>query len=717
MPTPHPAKPPRRARGQLLAAITAIAAAAIAACSSGSTTTPPDPSATPAASAPHASASPSSAAAPREPAKAPVREGGALVRGAGEEVLYVADEDHRAVRRIPLPLDEKNLGPLIAMPGAPAQVLALADRVLVTIRDPGLLLIMKPDAAQGLVEVARVALPADAWGLAISPDEKTAYVTSAWTHQLSAIDLASATKRWQIDLRREPRAIVVRPDGASAYVTHLVGGALTRVDDLGSATPKARAIDLPPAPARAPSGKTLDASLAYSAVLNEDASRLFVPRHALGALGQGSWFGAMTVDVLSTARDLPVLAKRLPGQPMARHPTITQMVDASLVTNFDQSGADLQPVTQPRATVYRALTKTLLVAGEGDDRVAEFDALLSAPAMKPVVTYKIGSNVDTKLQIVSAGGAPTGLALSADQRTLYVFCRTTSDVVRVALADPDRLAARTPPEVPPGPAATVRIAEEPSDKEVGIGRRFFFNSSDPVVSGGLACNGCHPEGRDDGHVWHEAKVLSPNESERTIFIGEPELAPNEKGGKIGYPRQTPMLAGRVSAKGPYGWHAQNADLVERLKEGFGLHRWSSVYRKGTGEEIARIHYIRAFAQRALVTPPHEKRELTAQEKKGEEIFKSERSRCSKCHVPENDYTDRTAYPFSKVAALPGFEEETKLEFKTPSLRFIVGTAPYFHDGRYKTLEQLVDENNDRMGGTNYLSKDERAALIAFLRTL
>ena len=36
---------------------------------------------------------------------------------------------------------------------------------------------------------------------------------------------------------------------------------------------------------------------------------------------------------------------------------------------------------------------------------------------------------------------------------------------------------------------------------------------------------------------------------------------------VGFPRQTPMLAGRVAARGPYGWHGESADLNAR-----GLYR-------------------------------------------------------------------------------------------------------------------------------------------------
>lgn len=707
--------------------LTALAALATS-CSDKRTSTPDaGPAASTGTPTTAASSSASASSLPRERLRAPVREGGALMRAVGEEVLYVADEDHKVVRRIrlPLPTADRAAGQAVAMPGAPAQVLALADRVLVTIRDPGLLVILKPDVDKGLVETGRVALPADAWGVAVTPDETTALVTSAWTHQLSAVDLARAEKRWSIDLPREPRAVVIRPDGASAYVTHVVGAALTRVDDLAG-SPKAHAIELPPAPARAPSGKTLDASLAYSAVLNEDGSRLFVPRHALGALGQGSWFGAMTVDVMATRGDTPVLPKRLPGLPKVAHPLLTQMLDAGLVTSLDISAAELSPIIQPRAAVYRKSKKTLLVAGEGDDRVAEFDALSVAPALRPIALYKVGSKLDPPLQIVTVCSAPSGLALSADEDTAYVFCRSTNDVLAIKLCDP-----AAPPKAPtiiPGVGRTpdvpaqvlgqAHFEEDRWSKEEALGRRFFYNATDIITSGGLGCAGCHPEGRDDGHVWHEASVTSNNDSERTIFIASPDLAPNEKGGKIGYPRQTPMLAGRVASNGPYGWHAQNADLVARLKEGFGLHRWSGVYRKGEGEQLARIQYLRAFLRSGLVPPPEETRELTAEEKRGQEIFRSEGARCSRCHVPETGYTDRIAYPFSpRLPPLEGFDDEAKAEFKTPSLRFVAGTPPYFHDGRYLTLEQLLEQNNDRMGRTNSLSKDERTALIAFLRTL
>jgi len=56
-------------------------------------------------------------------------------------------------------------------------------------------------------------------------------------------------------------------------------------------------------------------------------------------------------------------------------------------------------------------------------------------------------------------------------------------------------------------------------------------------------------------------------------------------------------------------------------------------------------------------------------------------------------------------------------FDTPTLRFIRGSAPYFHDGRYPTLEALLSDPGSRMGHSAALPEADRAALVAYLRTL
>lgn len=71
------------------------------------------------------------------------------------------------------------------------------------------------------------------------------------------------------------------------------------------------------------------------------------------------------------------------------------------------------------------------------------------------------------------------------------------------------------------------------------------------------------------------------------------------------------------------------------------------------------------------------------------------------------------------------------KFKTPSLRNIAVTAPYMHDGRFATLEEVVDHYTGRMSRSDTLdpnlakhpeaglqfSAEDKQALVAFLKTL
>jgi cytochrome c peroxidase len=177
-----------------------------------------------------------------------------------------------------------------------------------------------------------------------------------------------------------------------------------------------------------------------------------------------------------------------------------------------------------------------------------------------------------------------------------------------------------------------------------------------------------------------------------------------------------MLAGRVNAPGPYGWHGESEDLVKRILDGFALHRW----RLGEGtieSRRARAGHLAKFVREGLVPPDTVKRELTEEEKKGKSIFESEKAQCSRCHVPGTGFTDRVPIPVGEPPVQKGFAQEKNIAYKTPSLMFVRGTAPYFHDGRYESLLALVEKNPDTMGKTMHLSAEEKKALVAYLETL
>jgi cytochrome c peroxidase len=131
--------------------------------------------------------------------------------------------------------------------------------------------------------------------------------------------------------------------------------------------------------------------------------------------------------------------------------------------------------------------------------------------------------------------------------------------------------------------------------------------------------------------------------------------------------------------------------------------------------------------------------FTAQENRGKEIFLSPIGGCAPCHGSEtftapqekNNGLDATITDrgFGNVTNNPA---DNGL-FKVTSLRNIELTAPYMHDGRFNTLEQVVEHYNSGVRNHPNLSPQlrlpngqprllnipeaDKAALVAFLKTL
>ena len=83
-------------------------------------------------------------------------------------------------------------------------------------------------------------------------------------------------------------------------------------------------------------------------------------------------------------------------------------------------------------------------------------------------------------------------------------------------------------------------------------------------------------------------------------------------------------------------------------------------------------------------------------------------------------SDSTGEPFYDDPSGNGKVPETMgPAFDTPSLRELWLTAPYLHDGRSPTLEDMLTVFNldDRHGKTSGLSEAELSALVAFLLAL
>src|SRR5262249_31228161 len=154
-------------------------------------------------------------------------------------------------------------------------------------------------------------------------------------------------------------------------------------------------------------------------------------------------------------------------------------------------------------------------------------------------------------------------------------------------------------------------------------------------------------------------------------------------------------------------------LEQRIIVGFGIHRWNPDVAAVVREKpLPRAEALAAFLRSGLRTPPRVRRPLTAEERRGFDVFMSSETKCSNCHFPATEYTDRALTAVLVPRAVPPFVDEPgDRAFKTPSLLYAAGTPPYFHDGRAATMEAVIEDNHDRMGKTDQLAREERAALV------
>ena len=79
--------------------------------------------------------------------------------------------------------------------------------------------------------------------MAETPDGRTLLVTSGWAGQLTSLDAATLAVTAQVEVAREPRAVVVSDDGRRAFVAHLVNATMSVVE-LGDGAKKPRSLAL-----------------------------------------------------------------------------------------------------------------------------------------------------------------------------------------------------------------------------------------------------------------------------------------------------------------------------------------------------------------------------------------------------------------------------------------------------------------------------------------
>jgi cytochrome c peroxidase len=300
-------------------------------------------------------------------------------------------------------------------------------------------------------------------------------------------------------------------------------------------------------------------------------------------------------------------------------------------------------------------------------------------------------------------------------------------------------------EAPSAEGEAVRVSQlppmiDPEDnpttpEKVALGKQLFV---DPRLSGSgkTACQACHYR-----HLgWADGRVLSPKDNGELNSRHTPSLY------NVGYQTawywdgRATSLEGQILA----AWKAQiNADPDQVAPIIQAVPEYAAQFDAVFGGPATPDTIVKALAAYLRTknsdNSPWDRYEMgqtqavTPDAVAGYQLFTG-KAGCVACHAPPF-YGNSTFYNIGlehgKESPDPGRFKVTENEadrgaFKTPSLRSVALSAPYFHDGSRATLEQAVrymasggnpDPAKSELLVDRELSDTEIVQLLAFLRAL
>ncbi|MGZ3453068.1 MAG: hypothetical protein ACXVEF_25900 [Polyangiales bacterium] len=583
----------------------------------------------------------------------------AIAKIAGHEIAFVADEEEDAIHTLDLATrTEIARTPVF---GGPTQILVVGDRVVASLRRAGSVALLTATAVDRPLRIASTLATADE-PIALAHTDSTLFVASGWGRMLEGFSIADGARTFALPLGREPRALAI--EGARAFVGYL-SEAKVDVIDLGAQALHEAPLETPKRIVEGSFIRSMPSFHCFEGFGDIEGPMLpchRVRRPVFDTVAARSGRQTYALARMGDRFLIPHLEVG-PGDPQIQTGGYGAVEEERLPLELDVASLD----------VATGVLKPHLLKRFGPDECRLPRAAVQASGTLFVVcagdnrvaSYDAKQDAITPKTRAPIGGGGAAIAEIPGQKKIAVLS-TFDRSVRIfdhALA----------------PLATIALSHEGThlSADAIAGRDLFHRANDPKISAdGRACASCHPEGRDDGLVW-----------------------PTPNG-----PRQTIFLAGRLAREAPFGWDAEHMTIEAHVKV--------TVQNLG-GTGIGKDDEAKLFAYlTSLRSPPRRELPLDPAAAHGRELFAADSVGCSSCHVEATGYSDHGAYDV-KSAGLA----DRKKSFLVPSLRFLEGSAPYFHDGRYASLDALVRGCDGSMGSTKQLTDVDIRALEAYLRTL
>lgn len=543
-------------------------------------------------------------------------------------------------------------------------------------------------------------------GVALARDGRHAYVSNERGNSVSVVDLANGRVTATIPTGADPSGIALTPDGGTLFVANWFGHDLSVIDvGRGAELIRLAAGSNPYETAITPDGKRLLVTNQLSSVSgrpNPPVTEVTVVDIARRAVVDRIEFAnAHLLEGIAVAPegDLALVSlvrpkNLLPAIQVGRGWMMTNGLGViDLATGRAAQFLLDEPGTfyaDPNDVVFTPDGQLAFVSHSGVDMISVIDvarlrALFTAtpPEQAESAANRLGLSRQFVRARIPTGANPKGLAVSPDGRWLYAAERLAD---QIAVIDVAQLAV----------TAHIDIGLTQRESVLRRGER-LFNSASHTFQNQFSCRSCHP----NDHV------------DRLQYDFEPDgLGRNIVDNRTLYD---------IDHTAPFKWNGKNTSIYMQC----GI-RFAKFLTRVEPFPPDDLNALVAFL-RSLHNPPNRYRSadgaLTPAQARGKAFFErttmqsgkpiAEKDRCTTCHPPPLFSNLRK---FNVGSASPNDDEQ---DYDTPQLANIYQSAPYLHDGKAATLEEIWTRFNagDTHGITVDLSKADLNDLIEYLKTL
>jgi len=487
----------------------------------------------------------------------------------------------------------------------------------------------------------------------ISPDGRRLFVCNRFNNDVSVIDLVSSSELTRIPAIREPIAAAITPDGQAVLVANHLPNTRTDRDFRGDVSPVVTVIDT----------RTLQTS---AIPLPHGANGL----RSLRVSPDGQY--ALVTHLLSNFESIPFRVD-------------TGWINTNVVSVLDVARREVIATVgmdeyylgagNPWDVAWAADGQTVCVSLAGTHELCVIDtaALLGDHArrtMQPMMAaWPIYPSLGESLwrRISLPGKGPRGLVAIGSK--VYAAQYFSDSVAVVDVSATGEVSADAIP-----------LGKSPELTQQRRGQ-LLFEDATICYQNWQSCASCHPDGRADGLVWDLMNDGPGNPKSTKSMLLAHETPPAMAEG-VRASAEIAVRSGMI--------HILFADRPE--------------------EEASAIDaYLKSL--RPVPSPYLADGRLSAAAERGRELFQSDRIGCYRCH-PAPLYTDLRSHNVRSRA-----RNERQDHFDTPTLVEVWRTAPYLHDGRYATLDDLLVEGRHGLRPSEMLTEQEVDDLVEFVLSL